>query len=70
MTYENLENYLRSFSALHTFQEQNPEDAKNPEGDVAKRFLKVLKKGIEEEGGKPDELIIEWPMTVILAKRS
>ena len=70
MTYENFEAYLRSFSALHNFHEAHPEDIKNPEGDIAKRFLKRLKEGIESEGGNSEEIVVEWPMTVILAKRS
>lgn len=70
MTSDNFEAYLRSFSALHTFQQSHPDDAMNPEGDITKRFLQRLRKGIEGEGGNPEEIVVEWPVTGILAKRS
>ena len=80
MRWTDLETYVRSASSLHTFQVANPEDAKDPRGDIVIRYLEELRKGIKEiendnEGGngeKGDEetLVVEWPLTLVLAKRS
>jgi len=81
-TWEGLESYLRTFSALHTFLEQNPEEKqlriqggnglyKEDEGDVAQRFLGRCQATLREEGIEfEDEVEIEWPLSVILARRS
>ncbi|KZS90139.1 hypothetical protein SISNIDRAFT_458050 [Sistotremastrum niveocremeum HHB9708] len=73
LTWEGLESYLRTFSSLHTFHEQNPEDeAKKDigEGDIVQRFVTSLKGGIKAVGCNPDEDIdIEWPLALIMARR-
>jgi len=66
MTWDDVTEYLRSFSALHTFLERNPDDRKHPDGDVADRFLKKLK----QETGEPALIDVEWPMGVMLVKRA
>ncbi|EJD07831.1 S-adenosyl-L-methionine-dependent methyltransferase [Fomitiporia mediterranea MF3/22] len=78
MRWTDFEDYLRSFSSLHTFQVRNPDDANHPDGDVVKRFINALKTnmGIEgfskagSNGGDDAEVEIEWPLALILAKRS
>ena len=48
MTWENFENYLRSFSSLHTYQAQNTNDVKRQDGDIVKRFLDKVKDGMRD----------------------
>lgn len=73
MTWDNLLSYLNSFSSLHTFRERYPEDANNPEGDIATRFWKRLQaemgyKG-EEGEGEGEVVEVEWPMALIMVRR-
>ncbi|KAG2072150.1 S-adenosyl-L-methionine-dependent methyltransferase [Suillus decipiens] len=74
MTWNDLLSYLNTWSALHTFRQHNPTDVENPRGDVAVRFWKDLMEGIEQEDGRAveghDEVDIEWPLAIILAKRA
>lgn len=77
--------YLRTFSALHAFHEQFPEDKVDPRGDIAVRFWEQLRAQVAEDkralgktGGADDgaiegvdeEIEIEWPMAVVLAQRA
>lgn len=66
MTWEDLQAYLHTFSSLHTYHEKYPQDKENPEGDIATRFFNTLKK----ETGEPEYIDVEWPMAVMLVKRS
>lgn len=74
MTWHDLYAYLRTSSALHTFLERHPEDADHPEGDLAMRFWRTLLSGAAAQDGvavKPEEEVeIEWPLAVILARRA
>ncbi|KAG1899976.1 S-adenosyl-L-methionine-dependent methyltransferase [Suillus fuscotomentosus] len=74
MTWDDLLSYLNTWSALHTFRQHNPSDGENPHGDVAVRFWKDLKEGAEREDGRAveghDEVDIEWPVAVVMAKRA
>lgn len=45
MTWSDILAYLETWSALHTFREVHPEDAKNPEGPVEVRFWNSLRRG-------------------------
>lgn len=70
--------YFRTFSSLHTFHEKHPEDLDNPRGDIAVRFWNNLKRVVAEEDEKRDsevpgneeEIDVEWPLALILAKRA
>jgi hypothetical protein len=80
-----LEAYLRTMSALHTYHEKNPEDHakkadlvvregiamyENEKGDIVQRFLGRLQARLKEDGtGVDAKLDIEWPMTLILIRR-
>jgi|SRR5882762_6967788 len=68
MTWGDLQQYLRTWSSLHTYHEHYPEDLKRPEGDIATRFLKSLKDtaGVKDQ----DSVDIEWPLALILVRRS
>lgn len=75
MTWDDLLLYFRTFSALHTFHEKNPEDFDNPKGDIAVRFWNSLKEVVSEQDGKQDvgndeEIELEWPLALILARRT
>ncbi|KAG2346401.1 hypothetical protein BDR05DRAFT_997390 [Suillus weaverae] len=73
MTWDDLLSYLNTWSSLHTFRQHNPTDGENPRGDVAVRFWKDLKEGVEREDGRAveghDEVDIEWPLAMIMVKR-
>ncbi|KIY51923.1 S-adenosyl-L-methionine-dependent methyltransferase [Fistulina hepatica ATCC 64428] len=72
-TWEGLLGYLQTFSALHVFREQHPEDAEHPDGDITVRFLKRLKDAVRTEDGGVDageRLRIDWPLAVILVKKT
>jgi len=73
LTWEGLEAYLRSFSALHTYHERYPEDAAKKDkgdGDIAQRFVKRLQEGVAQStGSKGDSIDIEWPLAIIMARR-
>ncbi|PSS08920.1 hypothetical protein PHLCEN_2v3410 [Hermanssonia centrifuga] len=70
MTWDNLLSYLRTYSSLHTYHEKYPEDLQNPEGDIAVRFLNRLKTiTTDKEGAHADEIDVEWPLALLLARR-
>ena len=83
-TWEGFEGYLRSYSSLHTFHEKHPEDKAREDGDIASRFMATLKEKMEEvdlkasnphaeshEAQRNDgEVEIEWPLAVVMVKRS
>ncbi|EMD36616.1 hypothetical protein CERSUDRAFT_84797 [Gelatoporia subvermispora B] len=92
-TWAGLLEYLRTFSSLHTFKEQYPEDATRPGGGIEERFWRRLRReaartkeaaapvqvlgwehGVGEEGEGPmvaedEEVTIEWPVAMILARK-
>lgn len=74
MTWHDLHGYFRTSSALHTFLERHPEDAKQPEGDLAMRFWKSLLRGASAQDGtmvQPEDVIeVEWPLALVLVKRA
>ena len=74
MTWDGLLDYLRSSSAFHTHQAKFPQDRENPAGDVAKRFRdRLMQYAAEQDGGavpaETDEVVIEWPVALLLARR-
>ena len=66
MAWNNLLGYLNTASAYHTYLNKYPEDAANPEGDVNLRFWKKLKGDADGE----DSVNVDWPLALILTKRS
>jgi trans-aconitate 3-methyltransferase len=79
--WEGLEQYLRTFSSLHTFHECYPEDKRlrvrdlegvyRPnEGDIAQRFLGRCQDVLRNDGVlMEDEVEIEWPLSIFMAIR-
>jgi hypothetical protein len=68
MTWIDLQQYLHTWSSLHTYHERYPEDLERPEGDIAARFWKSLKNGV---GAKDQDTVeIEWPLALILVRRT
>lgn len=71
MTWDNLLAYLRTFSSLHTFHEKYPQDLERTDGDIAVRFLNRLKDDVARQNGEAgEEVDVEWPLALILARRS
>ncbi|KDQ53965.1 hypothetical protein JAAARDRAFT_136509 [Jaapia argillacea MUCL 33604] len=72
MTWNDLLTYLRSWSSLHTFHEKYPEDLKREDGDIAVRFWKSLQEGArgESRGIEEDQIELEWPLALIMVRRS
>lgn len=87
VTWEGFEDYLRSYSSLHTYHERFPEDQSRADGDIVTRFIATLKSKMDEAdrassalhpehpqsagaGGGVDEVEIEWPLAVVMVKRS
>lgn len=94
--------YLRSWSALHNYFKQYPQDRDEPadqrfleedvraleqsdggadvarelgvdKGDIAVRFWKDLRQGVLDAGGQSgvlDVVDVEWPVAMILARRT
>jgi trans-aconitate 3-methyltransferase len=65
MTWDDLLSYFQTWSSLHTYRERYPEDSSNPEGDISVRFWKKLKGDKKKE----DEIVVEWPVAMILVKK-
>ena len=71
MAWDDLLLYFYTFSALHTFHERHPDDKKHPEGDIAQRFLKRLQElATKKDGESSGEVDVEWPLALILARRT
>lgn len=69
-----LEGYLRSASALHTYHEKHPDDkAKrgSKEGDIVERLVGKIREGLREEGVDIDKNEVEfaWPLVLMMIKR-
>ncbi|KAF9219080.1 S-adenosyl-L-methionine-dependent methyltransferase [Gyrodon lividus] len=70
MSWDDLLGYFRTWSALHTFKEQNPSDAENSDGPLEVRFWNALREGAAKAGGLRDEIEVEWPVAMILARKA
>ncbi|KIP09388.1 hypothetical protein PHLGIDRAFT_116482 [Phlebiopsis gigantea 11061_1 CR5-6] len=73
MTWNGLLAYLRTFSSLHTLHEKYPEDLQRSDGDIAVRVWNQLKADVVRNNRSDaprnmDEVDVEWPMAVILAR--
>ncbi|KAG2360583.1 hypothetical protein BDR07DRAFT_1412046 [Suillus spraguei] len=73
MTRNDLLSYLNTWSSSYMFCQQNPADGENPREDVAVRFWKDLKEGVELDDGRAveghDEVDIEWRLVMTMVKR-
>lgn len=72
MTWDALQQYLHTWSSLHTYHESYPDDLKRSDGDISARLWKSLKDGVEKEGNAKDKEIVEveWPLALLLVKRT
>ncbi|KAI0087202.1 S-adenosyl-L-methionine-dependent methyltransferase [Irpex rosettiformis] len=71
MSWDDLMSYLRTFSSLHSFHEKYPDDLQRPDGDIALRFLNRLKEDVaQHKGSTGEEVDVEWPLALILARRA
>lgn len=74
MTWDDLLAYLRTFSSLHTYHQKYPDDLKRSDGDIAARFCNKLKAEVAQYENRdadaiPEEIDVEWPVALILARR-
>ncbi|KAL9935806.1 hypothetical protein V8E36_005383 [Tilletia maclaganii] len=66
VSWELLDRYLRTASAVNNFQAQHPNDAAEHGGqDVVQRFVGTLKEHI---GGGVDSLRLRWPLSIMMLK--
>ena len=73
MSWNDFLGYLRTFSSLHTFHEKFPEDKRREDGPLEVRFWRELmqRAGVNEaEGGGEQLLEVEWPIAIVLVKKS
>jgi hypothetical protein len=71
MTWEDLENYLRTWSALHTFHTEHPEDRDHVDGDIVTRLINCLKEGMADDlKSVPEKFEVEWPIALIMIKKA
>jgi trans-aconitate 3-methyltransferase len=83
VSWEGLQAYLRTFSSLYTFFENNPSDAaqrtdlaQRPSGgkggDVVERIWWTLKEEVAKvnEGQPGEEVVMEWPLAMLLCKKT
>ncbi|KAG8953948.1 hypothetical protein FRC04_000932 [Tulasnella sp. 424] len=68
LPWDGVQSWLRTWSSLHTYQQRHPEDkertGKGKEGDIADRFVEVLKDRLGTE-----TLDIQWPVSLIMIKK-
>jgi trans-aconitate 3-methyltransferase len=71
MSFEDLDNYLRTWSALHTFHTKHPEDRDHVDGDIVTRLINRLKEGMAEDlKSVPGKFDVEWPIALIMIKKA
>lgn len=75
MTWSNLLQYFRTYSALHNFHDKHPEDLARSDGDISQRFLLLLIKSVEEREGckitpETDQVQVEWPLGLLQARKN
>ncbi|KAG8904514.1 hypothetical protein FRC00_013937 [Tulasnella sp. 408] len=68
MPWDAAQSWLRTWSSLHTYQQQHPEDkertGKGKEGDMVDRFVEVLKDKLGTE-----TMDIQWPVSLMMIKK-
>lgn len=66
-----LDDYIRTWSSLHTFQAKHPEDKTAEGGDIVQRFVKTVQAGIRDAGDVDAKgLDVEWPVALIVIKKA
>lgn len=73
-TWIDLQQYLRTWSSLHTYHERYPGDLERGDGDISARFLRALKDGVATSKGTPvndeDTVDLEFPLALMLATKA
>ncbi len=71
-----LEDYIRTSSAYHSYAAAHPDDTAKKgrggaEGDVVERRVAQIADALRHEGvGEGDEVDLEWPLVVMMVKRA
>lgn len=74
MTLSSLEGYFRTWSALHAYQEVNPDDIKKrgkggENGDIVDRLVADIKQKMGDEVSKEGEFEVGWPLVLMMIKK-
>ncbi|KAG8931952.1 hypothetical protein FRC01_000534 [Tulasnella sp. 417] len=68
MPWDGAKSWLRTWSSLHTYQQQHPEDKERTgageHGDIVDRFVEVLKDKLGTE-----TVDIQWPVSLLMIKK-
>ena len=69
--YSALEGYLRTWSALHSYQEAHPEDETTggQDGDIVDRVLAKIKQGLRQAGHHTDPIEVGWPLILMMIRK-
>jgi trans-aconitate 3-methyltransferase len=70
MTWDGLLAFLHTQSPLHAYHEKYPEDRNRGDGNIAERFVRQLKEETGEVCKGSDPVDVEWPLALILVKKS
>lgn len=67
-SWDALQSYLRTWSSLHSFHQQHPEDEAKKgggaDGDIVDRYVELLRKEIQGNALK-----VQWPLALIMIKK-
>lgn len=73
-TWIDLQQYLHTWSSLHTYHERYPDDLMRDEGDISARLVRSLKDGVAASKGTPvddgDSVELEFPLALMLATKA
>ncbi|KIO20218.1 hypothetical protein M407DRAFT_221150 [Tulasnella calospora MUT 4182] len=71
LTWNNMTAYFRTWSAVHSYQQQYPIDkektGRGAEGDIVDRFIESLRQALQEPS---DEVDVYWPVFLMMGKRA
>lgn len=69
-----LQQYLRTWSSLHTYHERYPDDLERDDGDISARLVRSLMDGVATSKGTPvndeDPVDLEFPLALMLATKA
>ena len=70
-TWDSMAEYFKTWSAVHSYQAQNPEDKERSgngrDGDIVDRFVSRLKEVVGED---VEGIDVYWPLAAMLIKRA
>ncbi|KAF8326835.1 S-adenosyl-L-methionine-dependent methyltransferase [Cantharellus anzutake] len=71
VSWDGLTHYLHTWSALHAYWNEHPEDKGRSDGDIVTRFVGSLRDILKQDLGMiPAEVELEWPLALIMLKKA